>query len=227
MGIVFGKTGVLEPSFDVILSRSSAAVPYEIRRYGIRYAIETEYQSGRNGDGFRALAGYIGVGTSPQNEGSVGIAMTAPVVTDSGAKGSGEKIAMTAPVVTSDSDSKSSEGMKKMQFILPEEYDDISKIPKPTNPKVIVKEVPAATGAVHTFSGAMNDTKEKTKVSEIANQLKEDGVDMTEEEVGQNYALWQFHPPFTLGPMRKNEIWVGLSQEQVDELLNKFKETKE
>ena len=58
MGIVFGKTGVAEPAFDLLLSRPTTT-PYEIRRYSTRFAIETEY-SGRDGAGFMALAGYIG-----------------------------------------------------------------------------------------------------------------------------------------------------------------------
>lgn len=237
MGTVFGKTGVAEPSFEKMLTRSTVSLPYEIRQYGVRYAIETEYNSvgGGQGGGFRALAGYIGVGTAPQNEGSVAMAMTAPVVTEN----VGEKIAMTAPVVTSGAKKGESismtapvvtsgdKQMKKMQFILPEKYDDMSKIPKPTNPNVIVKELPAETGAVHTFNGSMNDSKEKSKVTEFAKQLKNDGVDMSEEEVLSKYDLWQFHPPFTLGPLRKNEIWVPLTAQQVNELLRKFKEEKE
>lgn len=236
MGIVFGKTGVAEPAFERLLIRSSTAIPYEIRRYGVRYAIETEFPKGRESLGFRALAGYIGVGTVPQNEGSVSVAMTAPVVTEDSDKG-GKQIAMTAPVVTSSSESggksiamtapvvmSGDTQMKKMQFILPAEYDDMAKIPKPTNRNVILKEVPAATGAVHKFSGFVNDEKSKEKARDLANQLKEDGVDVTEEDVLKNYELWQHHPPFTLGPLRRNEIWVNLTQKQVDELLKKYKE---
>jgi len=222
MGIVFGKTGVSEPSFEMLLSRATASFPYELRRYGVRYAIETEFKAGGgDGNGFRALAGYIGVGTTPQNEGSVSIAMTAPVVTDNV---KGEKIAMTAPVVTSSDEIGSATEMKKMQFILPEEYDDMSKIPKPTNPNVVVKKVPAAVGAVHTFTGFVKDAKAKNTATALAKQLQQDGVDTTGEEVLKKYDLWQFHPPFTLGPLRRNEIWVELTPKQVDELLKKFKE---
>mmetsp|Transcript_2028 Transcript_2028/g.2758 ORF Transcript_2028/g.2758 Transcript_2028/m.2758 type:complete len:224 (+) Transcript_2028:115-786(+) len=218
MGIVFGKVGVAEPVYDILLSRSTTSIPYQIRRYGTRYAIETEYKADRQGDGFRALAGYIGVMGTPQNEGAVSVAMTAPVITESVAKG--EKIAMTAPVVTSD-DAESE--MKKMQFILPKEYDDMVKIPKPTNPKVAVKEVPPATGAVYTFSGAMNDTKSKSKAKAFVQQLNEDGVNLNEKEALESYDLWQFNPPFTLAPLRRNEIWINLTEEQVDELLEKYK----
>lgn len=211
MGIVFGKTGVTEPVFDCLLSRPSP-LPYEIRKYGVRYACETE---NLNGKGFGALAGYIGVGTKPQNEGETGISMTAPVVT---AEEKGESIAMTAPVVTEDVGG----GMKKMQFILPAKYDSMDKIPKPTNPKVKITKVPAASGAVHKFGGSCNDETGRVQVQKLIEQLKEDGIEIDEKKALENYLLWQYHPPFTIPMFRRNEVWVDLSESQVDYLLNKF-----
>mmetsp|Transcript_13410 Transcript_13410/g.20135 ORF Transcript_13410/g.20135 Transcript_13410/m.20135 type:complete len:218 (-) Transcript_13410:1398-2051(-) len=216
MGIVFGKTGVVEPAFDVLLSRSST-VPYQLRKYGVRYACETEYPVSAKSDsmGFRALAGYIGVGTTPQNDGGKGIAMTAPVVTEKG----GKAIAMTAPVIT---DTVGND-MKKMAFILPAEYDSMDKIPKPTNPKVKITEIPGANGAVHTFSGSCNDAKAKTTVKALIVQLKNDGVEIDEKVAMEKFELWQFHPPFTIPMMRKNEVWIGLSEDQVNDLMKKYK----
>lgn len=217
MGIVFGKTGVAEPAFDTIMSRS-ASITYDLRKYGVRYACETVYpMSDKNdGMGFRALAGYIGVGTSPQNEDVKGIAMTAPVVTE---KSKGKAIAMTAPVATEDAGN----GMKKMAFILPAEYDSMDKIPKPTNPKVSISEIPANSGAVHTFSGSCNDKKAKEKVKALIDQLKSDGVDVDEKTAMESFELWQYHPPFTIPMMRKNEVWVSLNEDQIDHLLKKYK----
>lgn len=216
MGIVFGKTGVAEPVFDCLLSRSSP-LPYEIRKYGVRYACETEYStsSGNDGMGFRALAGYIGVGTKPQNDGETSISMTAPVVT---AEKKGESIAMTAPVVTEGIGG----GMKKMQFVLPAKYDSMDKIPKPTNPNVKITKVPAASGAVHTFSGSCNDEKGRVQVQKLIEQLKEDGMEIDEGKALENSLLWQYNPPFTIPTLRRNEVWVDLSESQVDFLVNKF-----
>lgn len=216
MGIVFGKTGVAEPAFDVLLNRSSASVPYQIRKYGKRFACETEFpMDGNDGLGFRALAGYIGVGTDPQNDGGKGIAMTAPVVTE---KSKGKPIAMTAPVVTDTSGGDK----KKMAFILPAEYDSMDKIPKPTNPNVKISEIPSSTGVAHTFSGSCNDEKAKSKVQKLIHQLKEDGVDLDEKTTLETFELWQFHPPFTISMFRKNEIWIDLAQKEIDHLSNKF-----
>mmetsp|Transcript_1664 Transcript_1664/g.2473 ORF Transcript_1664/g.2473 Transcript_1664/m.2473 type:complete len:222 (-) Transcript_1664:34-699(-) len=220
MGIVFGKTGVVEPSFDLLLSRSASNLPYEIRRYGNRYACETQISmNGKDGNsgGFRALAGYIGVGGAPKNDGGVSVAMTAPVVTEKA--GGGTPIAMTAPVVMENSGDS-----KKMQFILPAEYDSLDKIPKPTSPNVKITEVPAATGAVHTFSGSCDDQKAQVHIKKLVEQLKNDGVDLDEKKAIDEFSLWQYHPPFTLPFCRRNEVWLDLSPEQVDDLLKKYKE---
>lgn len=234
MGIVFGKTGVLEPPFQVLLTRnynSKIQTPYEIRHYGIRFACETEYStttssssSANDSMGFRTLAGYIGVGTSPQNTASRGIAMTAPVVSSSG--GGGQAIAMTAPVVTSAVAKGGNAGpstAKKMAFILPQEFDSLDKIPQPTNPNVHITQIPAAKGAVHAFNGSCSDAKAKSKARELVQQLKQDGVDIKEEEAMENFELWQFHPPFTIPMLRRNEVWIALSEEQVNDLLKKYK----
>lgn len=215
MGIVFGKTGVKEPVFDLLLSRSDA-VPYQLRKYGVRYACETEYPLSDKSDsvGFRALAGYIGVGTAPQNDGGKGIAMTAPVVTEK----AGKAISMTAPVIT---DTVGND-MKKMAFILPAEYDSMDKIPKPTNPEVKITEIPGAKGAVHTFSGTCDNAKAKTKVQELIDQLKNDGVEIDEKAAMEKFETWQFNPPFTIPMFRKNEVWIGLSEDQVDGLMKKY-----
>lgn len=213
--MVFGKTGVAEPAFDLLLSRTSSKCPYEIRRYGTRFAIETEY-SGEDGAGFMALAGYIGVGSSPQNDGGTSIAMTAPVVTEARNK-KGTSIAMTAPVVTD----TAQDGKKRMQFILPAEYDSMSKVPKPTNPKVTLAELKPQVGAVHKFSGWAKDDKTKSKVTQLVEQLKKDGVDIQEEKAMDTFLLWQYNPPFTIPNLRRNEVWLEMSEAQVKELLKK------
>lgn len=210
MGIVFGKTGVVEPIYETLLSKSACQVPYELRRYGVRYACETEMAASEsNGKGFMALAGYIGVNTAPQNDGNVNIAMTAPVATEK-SSGGGTPIAMTAPVITDQVGNK-----KKMQFILPAEYDSMDKIPKPTSSRVSIKEIPGATGAVHTFGGSCNDKKAEETAKKLIHQLKEDGVDVNEKEAMDKYSLWQFHPPFTIPLFRRNEIWIELNEAQV------------
>jgi SOUL heme-binding protein len=219
MGSVFGKESVAEPAFEVLLERVQAPVhtSYELRRYGERFVAET-YYSGNGGDDspFRLLAGYIGVFGSPQNEASESITMTAPVMKGSGG---GTAIAMTAPVMMS---SNNEQGQKTMQFVLPAEYNEFSKIPRPTNPKVHIKELPPQVGAVHRYSGSMDDTYSEKIALQLADQLRKDGIEITDEFVAKNYNFWGYNPPFCLPSFRRNEVWIELTTEQAEQLVRDF-----
>mmetsp|Transcript_29463 Transcript_29463/g.80963 ORF Transcript_29463/g.80963 Transcript_29463/m.80963 type:complete len:238 (+) Transcript_29463:98-811(+) len=228
MGVVFGKQTVAEPAYEVISKQlSSSLVPYEIRRYSTRFAAETAYAAtpssatAENEDNtpFRLLAQYIGVFGTPANEGQHAISMTAPVMKKEAATGEPVKIAMTAPVIKEqpqDADEK-----KTMAFVLPAEYDSLAKIPKPTDGRVHIKEIPPQTGVVHRYSGSYSDDISREKALALAQQLREDGlVEMSDELVLQQYQFWGYNPPFTIPYFRRNEIWVELSQEQVNLLVN-------
>lgn len=219
MGSVFGKQTVAEPHFEVLLERAKGSVKtaYEIRRYGERYVAEASYTSDDDGSPFRLLASYIGVFGDPQNEGAESIDMTAPVMMQHNKKG-GEAIAMTAPVMKSENE----RGEKTMQFVLPEKYDELSKIPKPTNPKVHIREIPPAVGAVHRYSGSMDDELCKAMAMALREQLKKDGVDLSEGYVMEEYQFWGYNPPFTLPMFRRNEVWIGLTNDQAKKLVEEF-----
>eukprot|EP00594_Rhizosolenia_setigera_P008523 CAMPEP_0178962972 /NCGR_PEP_ID=MMETSP0789-20121207/14716_1 /TAXON_ID=3005 /ORGANISM="Rhizosolenia setigera, Strain CCMP 1694" /LENGTH=239 /DNA_ID=CAMNT_0020647291 /DNA_START=47 /DNA_END=766 /DNA_ORIENTATION=+ len=232
MGMVLGKIDVKEPSFKILHSTTkNIETPYDIREYGTRFAIETLYDASdpdKHDNPFRALAKYIGVFGEPENMGNESISMTAPVVmSDSHEnKKEGTKIAMTAPVVMGNSDgSKDDKKMKKMQFILPEEYDNMSKIPKPTNPSVTVKELNPEVGAVHVFSGRYTDESNKKKALALGKQLRKDGLmeegaaPLTEEYILENFQFFGYNPPFTIPALRRNEVFIPLTQSHVDQLI--------
>jgi SOUL heme-binding protein len=183
MGSIIGKQTVAEPVFESLLNRTHhVKTGYEIRRYGQRFVAEVEYSDADDtGTPFGALASYIGVFGNPQNDGGQAIAMTAPVVI----QGSGTPIAMTAPVVTAND---ASSGSKIMKFMLPAEYDDISKIPKPTNPAVRIEAIPAQTGAVHRYSGNRDEDQNREMAIELAEQLISDGLD----DISVDYVLEHF-----------------------------------
>lgn len=213
MGSVFGKESVNEPPFEVIVERSTAKTPYELRKYGTRFAASVEYSDGTSSP-FGTLAKYIGVFGTPQNEGSTSIAMTAPVVMEQDPTA----IAMTAPVVM-----ENQSGMKKMMFMLPAEYDNMSKIPKPTNPNVHIEELPSEIGAVHRYNGNFNDKINREKAKEMGIQLLADGVSgITEEYVLSNFQFWGYNPPFTIPYFKRNEVWLKLNIEQVNILTQKY-----
>ena len=206
MGMVLGKINVEEPAFQVLFNRT-ATTPYEIRRYGKRFAIETSFGASVGASSpFGALAGYIGVTKAPENEANEPIAMTAPVAMDR------------------------DQQQQRMRFILPSKYDDISKIPRPKNAdKVTVKEVPPAVGAVHQFNGSFDESHCVTKVCALAAQLVDDGVDLPKGEDGKvlmdkiKHERWGYNPPFTSPALRRNEVWIELTEKQVEELISSQK----
>jgi hypothetical protein len=214
MGSVFGKETVAEPPFAVLMERTHVHTTYEIRKYGERFAATCNYEEGdKMGSPFRALASYIGVFGIPQNEGHESISMTAPVVIEGGTP-----IAMTAPVVTEMED-----GQKVMKFMLPAEYDSISKIPNPTNPAVHIEKIPPAIGVVHKYHGSLEEDHNREMAVDLAEQLMNDGVQgITEDYVLEKFQFWGYNPPFTLPYFRRNEVWVPLTPDQVDYLMNKY-----
>ena len=216
MGSVFGKESVAEPAFDLLLQRAQGSVetPYEIRRYGERFAAEASY-SGDDDSPFRLLASYIGVFGSPQNEAAESIDMTAPVMMQN--RG-GTAIDMTAPVMKSSNE----QGQKTMEFVLPAKYDELSKIPRPTNPNVHIKEIPPQVGAVHRYNGSMDDDRSRKIALELAAQLRKDGIEISDSDVARNYQFWGYNPPFCLPAFRRNEVWVELTVEQAEKLVQEY-----
>jgi len=245
MGMVFGIQREEEPSYTVVLDRTTGvtpplSTPYEIRQYGTRYAIEAAFEdsSGDNKDETRSpfmkLAGYIGVLSDPQNEGREGIAMTAPVAMQRGGVGGddddkskkkkGEKIAMTAPVAMHRDNAGTGDAadttttQKKMQFFLPSKYDSLDKIPTPTNPDVTIHVVPPAVGAVHRYSGTFSETKSRKRAKALVEALRADGAEVDMDEALESYVFMGYNPPFTIPIFRRNEVWIELSKEQVETL---------
>mmetsp|Transcript_14947 Transcript_14947/g.31739 ORF Transcript_14947/g.31739 Transcript_14947/m.31739 type:complete len:280 (-) Transcript_14947:37-876(-) len=231
MGSVFGKESVKEPPFDVLLQRTDVKTTYELRQYGERFAASVTYTVNNNGGDdnnndnvkspFGILAKYIGVFGTPQNEGSTSIAMTAPVIMEQDAK-KPETIAMTAPVVMENTPGEDGT-TKKMMFMLPAEYDSMSKIPKPSNPLVHIEEIPSEVGVVHRYNGKYTDTTNRAVAKELGEQLMLDGVSgITEEYVLDNFQFWGYNPPFTLPYFRRNEVWLKLNDDQVSYLKEKY-----
>lgn len=218
MGSIFGKQTVAEPHFEVLLDRNHVQTPYELRQYGQRFAATFAYDDADDTSSpFRALANYIGVFGRPQNEGHEAISMTAPVVIESGIT-EGEKIAMTAPVVTEMED-----GKRVMKFLLPEEYDELSKIPKPTNPGVKIEEIPPQVGVVHRYHGSLESEHNREMAIDLADQLMADGVEGISEEYALNhFQFWGYNPPMTLPYFRRNEVWLQLTEEQAEYLMQSY-----
>lgn len=177
--------------YEVVKSQDAI----EIRQYDPMLIAEVQMIGKREdaiGDGFRLLADYI-FGNNIANQ---DISMTTPVQHQENTK-----IAMTAPV-----QQQSTGDDWQVSFVMPSEYT-MDTLPKPVNDRVILKEIPAKTFAVITFSGTNSDENvlehEKILLEYTeANDLSVIGT--------PKYAF--YNPPWTLPPMRRNEVMIEIQE---------------
>jgi hypothetical protein len=198
--LLFGLlwTGTLmateEPKFESLRKEDKV----EIRRYVPVIVAETivdgDMDSASN-RGFQLIAGYI-FGNNER------IAMTAPVVAE--AQSSAEKIAMTVPVSIEPQiadDSKMAGAQRwRIHFVMPSQYT-LATLPKPLNPQVKLREIPAKTYAALTYSGFNTESKVQEKTDQLLDWLKTQKI----ETIGKPQ-LARYNPPWTLPFLRRNEI---------------------
>jgi hypothetical protein len=228
MGIVFGMTGVEEPKYVLLQSK-----PFEIRSYPPYIVAEVKLNPSNPEDNsaFRVLAKYIGVFGNPENESQRQMSMTAPVTmvskASAGSDGAdskvaeGEKMAMTAPVFRSN---------RYMGFVLPFEYVKLEDVPRPLDSRIELRAVPERIVACSTFSGYYSHEVGRNHFRHLKAQLLEAGLVENTSDVDEDMT-WQsaqYHPPYTLPFMRRNEIWMDLNEAMptVKSLLQKLRSVK-
>lgn len=166
----------------------------ELREYAPYVVAEVVVPGPADSAGSRAfplLAGYI----FGKNKGERRMAMTAPV-TQSAAP---MKMAMTAPVTQTAADNG-----YVVQFVLPREVT-LDRAPEPLDPRITVREVPAARWATITFSGRWSQANYEQHLARLRESLAAAGLQTQGEPVWSRYdAPWK--PWF----MRRNEIWMAL-----------------
>lgn len=180
-----------EPSFTVVIDDGA----FQVRQYPALLIAETRVGGDRrdaSGEGFKILAGYIFGGNTRRQK----IAMTAPVVQS---QPTSEKIAMTAPV------SQTAVGNEWIvRFTMPSGYT-METLPKPNDPRVELSLTPAVRMAVIRFSGWTNDQDFKRKNAELEQWMSKRGHKATGPA-----SLAQYNPPWTIGPLRRNEVMVPI-----------------
>ncbi|OZD84787.1 heme-binding protein [Rhodococcus sp. 05-339-2] len=191
LGVVGIRVGTEEPPHTS--RRLTDAV--EIRRYRPRIAAQTvvdaDEEEARQ-EGFRRLARYIFGG----NGGKKRFAMTAPV---SQSPAGSQKIAMTAPV----SSTSGSDGWV-VRFFMPAEWT-MDTLPEPDDDRVTLTEVPAETVAVLRFSGGRSRDDVRPQIAALTEALRAEGIEMLGEPM-----TWFYDPPWTLAPLRRNEVVVAV-----------------
>lgn len=184
-----------QPKYTVL--QEAGAV--ELRQYSPRLAAETVVRGdevGARSKGFQAIAGYI----FGANQGRASIAMTAPVA-QTPAKG--QSIAMTAPVAQSD---QGQDGWR-VQFFMPARYT-LETLPRPNNPEVRLVELPAQRFAVLRFSGMAGRAAVAARTQALTSAVADAGWTVTGPPV-----VWFYDPPWTLPPLRRNEVALPVAAE--------------
>lgn len=151
--------------------------------------------------GFRNVARYIfgdNSGGRVTEEGEVEqqkVAMTAPVRTEQP-----QKIAMTSPVQTV---LRGDLRKMKVSFVMPKKYN-AGTLPKPKGKDVKIKSIAAHRMVAVRFRGRSPD---EAKVAEVSRGLFEvlEAEGLTPKG---GMMIYQYHPPFMPGFLRRNEVAV-------------------
>ena len=190
-----------EPKY-VLLEKSE---PFELRAYTPLIVAEVKVDGdldAASNQGFRLIAAYI----FGKNQVSEKIAMTAPVGIESTDQNKSAKIAMTAPVgIESGKSSDNAGNQWTVSFVMPAEYT-LASLPKPLDPRVKIREVPAEKRAVITFSGFYNEEKVQEKTQALRDWIKAKNLKPNGEPQFARY-----NPPWTLPFMRRNEVMLQVS----------------
>jgi hypothetical protein len=182
--------GIEKVQYDVANKDGSI----EIREYNAFLVAETLVESDFKEAGniaFRRLFNYI----SGDNQAAEKIAMTAPV----NQQPQSEKIAMTAPVTQ-----QAQGGKYAVSFVMPAKYT-LDTIPQPTNPSVVVKEIPGFKAAVIRYSGTWSQKRYEVKKDLLEEYMKQNGLNAAGEPIWARY-----DPPFQLWLLRRNEIVIPI-----------------
>jgi hypothetical protein len=184
-----------EPKFSII----EKSEPFELRAYAPQLVAEVKVEGDldtASSQGFRLIAAFI----FGQNQVSEKIAMTVPVGIETSQS---TKIAMTVPVgIEASKDSVKGVNQWVFSFVMPSEYT-MTTLPKPINPLVTIRELPAQKRAAITFSGFYNDAKvlEKTKALE-------EWIKSKQWQTIGSPQFARYNPPWSIPFMRRNEILI-------------------
>ena len=89
-----------------------------------------------------------------------------------------------------------------MHFVMPSEFS-LADLPRPNNPAVRLREIPATDYAVIRFSGFAGTDRVTAKTAELLAWLEKRDI----EPVG-NPELARYNPPWTLPFLRRNEVMI-------------------
>lgn len=180
-----------EPEYEVVKTFDKV----ELRRYAPYVVAEVLVEGASEDAGNKAfpiLAGYI----FGKNKGEKKFAMTAPVTQQTAAP---MRMEMTAPVTQA-----AVAGGMLVQFVLPKTVT-LESAPEPIDPRVQIRQVPAADWAVLRYSGTWSQANYLEHLGELRQLLQAQGIATQGEPV-----LARYNAPLTPWFLRRNEIWLAL-----------------
>ena len=184
-----------EPRFEV-LEQDGA---FELRDYAPYLVAETRVEADFESAGnlaFQRLFRYISGDNTAQQK----IAMTAPV-TQSRSDSRGEKIQMTAPVA------QQADGTGyRVAFIVPAKYT-IDTVPKPSDPTVQIRAVPARLVAVWRYSGRWTAANYQEYEAELRREIGARDLKVMGDPI-----LARYNPPFMPSFLRRNEVLIPVER---------------
>jgi len=192
---VYMANNVEQPKYRVVVTDGDV----EVRDYPEMVVAEVATTGDRKSaisSGFRPLAAYI---FAKDRDGDR-IAMTAPVTQ------ARETIAMTAPVVQSRSNERMGDNTWTVRFFMPSKHA-MESLPKPAAENISLMNVPAVRRAAIRFSGLATDALIAEKEAGLRDWLAKRGM---KSSGPPTYAY--YNAPFTPGPMRRNEVWLDISE---------------
>lgn len=122
--------------------------------------------------------------------------MTVPV-----AESSSEPVAMTVPVME-----QGSGDARKVTFSMPSKYT-LETLPKPNNPAVKLRQIPAHRVAVIRFSWYATDRRVARLESHLVDMVQRD-----KREIVGMPAYAGYNPPLTAPWMQRNEVMVEIAE---------------
>jgi len=187
--MLMGVRTVEEARYDVV----EAEANIELRNYQevvvAQTYVDIEDWDDAGSVGFRRLANYIFGGNVAEES----IAMTAPVLLAN----TREELSMTAPVLRS----RGAQGWL-MSFVLPAEYT-LDSAPRPLDDRVQLVVAGSRRVAVARYSGSFTEEAAREHQAELLAWVGERGLEPLSDVI---YA--GFDPPWTLPPLRRNEVWL-------------------
>jgi hypothetical protein len=189
-----------EPAFEILVK----ADEYELRSYRPMVVAEVVVQgdvTAAGKEGSRLIKDYIfRQGTNePKDAGprvEEKISMTVPVTMEKAP----EKISMTVPVTM---ESNASSGYR-LHFVMPSKYT-LQTLPKPADPRVTLREIPAQKVAAVRFSKFSTEETIAAQTALLRNWMAQRGL----KPVG-NPQFARYDPPFVPPMLRRSEILIAV-----------------